>query len=85
MTSYIWFERVLCADYDYIKNVLISYIYICVCVCLIIGEKQFLHQFLILYNALVEVNETAVYCSSLLRLQSLTHKLLYLIQTNRQV
>ena len=58
MTCYIWLERVLYADYNYIRTEL--------------------------NNARVEVNETAVYCRSLLGLQSPTLNFLDLIQTNRK-
>ena len=38
-----------------------------------------------LYNVMVEVNKTAIYCRSFLELQSLTLNLLDLIQNNRKL
>ena len=78
----MWFERVLYADYDYIWNVLIISIYMW-----LIQEKAVFAQLSSLnnlYNARVEVNETAVYCRSFLGLQSPTLNVLDLMQYNRK-
>ena len=66
MPCYIWFENVLYADYDYIRNVLIRPIHMWLC------EKRAVFvpfsSFNNLFNTEVEVNETTVHCRSLLPL-----------------
>ena len=71
---YMWFERVLYADYNYKRNVVIRSIYMIIC-------SSFNH----LYNARVEVNEAAEKCKSLLWLQSPTLNVWDLIQNNGKI
>ena len=69
--------------------------YICICVCMYVCVFVYVCAFLRnkiaaiskfnnLYNAKVEVNETALKCSSLFRLQSPMLNILDLIQNNRK-
>ena len=78
---YTWFERVLYADYDYIRNGFIRSIHMW------LFDKKTIFAFFLnfnnLYNARVKVNETAVYCRSFLGLQSPTHNILDFIYNNR--
>ena len=65
---YIWFERVLDADYDYIRNLLLDQ-YMCYSGVLLFQKKAIfakISNFNNPYNARVEVNGTAVYSRSLL-------------------
>ena len=81
MTCYLWFERVLYADYDYIRNYLIRSIYM----WLLEKNAVFANLSMLnnLYNARVKVNESMVYCWSRLGLQSPEFNCLDLIQNNR--
>ena len=66
----IWFEMVLYAEYDYIRNGLIRLIHIWIFKKRAVFAQ--LSSFSNLYNASVKVNETVVCCRSLLGLQSPT-------------
>ena len=66
----IWFERVLYANYDYIRNLLIKSIYIYDYLRRAVFAK--FSSFNNCCNARVEVNYTALYCRLLLVLQSPT-------------
>ena len=69
MTCYIWFQRVLYADYDYIRHILVRSTYM----GLFEREKALsenLSTFNTFYNARVGVNEAALFCRALLGLQS---------------
>ena len=69
-----WFERVLYADYNYIRTVLIRSIYMWLCEKKAVFAKC--SRFDNLYNAKVEANENALYCRWLLGLQSPAHHFL---------
>ena len=76
---YLWFERVI-----YARN---AFDYIAIYVIILDKSWVFvtLFSFHNLYNTMVEVNGTAVYCTLLLGVQSPNLNFLYLIQYTRKV